>query len=508
MRKRQQLLSENGNDFPLSVVVESVRDDMPGSQLDDELMRRFLKTDIKSELLRASFFLDCVDNRDDLRPGLQEGYQGYFILKRVTCPDAPPICHVFEAVIDTSKGLLLNNYIHAQKAFQQEVCGCAFRARGSYFCQQNTRTTVCAHDALLSTLMNLPNAPSELRIRESLHVALTESIGAPEPQLRHMVGVVNDLGVTCKVQDFQQAMPPEDYRGLVYATVESGFPAVVVFTTATERHAVTVVGHTLNSDTWFPEAEFGYGTMGAVAKYHPSYDWVPHWIVNDGNLGMYFCLEASKMRLSLPDDLQNGEVGPAQTALLKAVAVIGVYDEGADIVVRNAEEKVARLLGFITQKLAETGSTPEGDSQGKWLRRLLQTCRDRASPGPILRTLQVGKEQYISHLVEEPDWNNNALGLEERKSLTQRLSDLLPARVWMTEFTLVNLFTANRRKLGEVLYKDSWSRSDDILGSDLLFVRLPGIAWFPAAAHVEETRLTAHTQIMRCLPTSVGQPEY
>ena len=506
MRKRQQRRSEGGQDHPLSAVVEPLADSTPGSSIDDKLLRDLLEKEITSQLLRVSFFLDRVEKAEDIRPGLQQAYQGYFILKRITPIGGSPFGHVFEAIIDASEPIL-NNYVHAQSDFQQEVCGCSFRSTGSYFCQQNGVSTVCAHDALLSALMSMANGPPEAQIRECLHRALRVPDGQPGPQLRQMVRALNELGVACTAQDLETAPTLEDYRGLVYATIESGFPAVIGFTTANERHAITVVGHTFNSDSWMPEVEFGYGASADTARYHTSYDWIPHWIVNDGNLGMYYCLEANRMRLTpsgphVPD-------GPVPfPEPLKAVAVIGLYEEDADIVVRNAEEKVSLLLGELTDVLARTDAAAQHDPQSKWLKRLLRSGRDDVSPGPILRTLQITKDQYVSHLVNEPDWNNSTLAPEQRKTITARLLPLLPPRVWMTEFTLVNLFTANRRKLGEVIYKSSWSRSAQVLGSDLLFVRLPGIAWFPTEAHVDQTAVTSHTRIARCLATSASQPEY
>jgi hypothetical protein len=446
-----------------------------------------------------------VNSPTSVRPGLQEHYEGYFILKQVDRPGEQPWSHVLEAVIGVSD--LLNNYVHAQGAFSQEVCGCSFTVRGSYFSQQNGHTTVCAHDALLCALMNLRSGPPEIEIRRQLHSALAVPPGASGPRLNQMVNALGALKVDCRVQDLEQAAEPEDYRGLVYATVESGYPAVLVFTTAHERHAVTVVGHTLNTDTWFPEVEFGYGSQSNAPKYHPSYDWAPHWLINDGNLGVYFCLEARAMRSVASAPLSSPGVPPHDP--LRAVAVIGLCEQSEGIVVKNAEIKVAFLLEALTQHFASLAGRAAGAPEAKWLVHLLKTCqRSDPSPGPILRTFQTSRQQYLDHLFEQPDWNNNSFSPEDRKRLWPGFSQVLSEKFWVTEFTLVDLYTANRRKLGEVIYRGGWSNSSDLVSSDLLFVRLPGLVWLPGAARSEAVPITSHTKILRGLPTSIGRSEY
>ena len=503
MRKRQQARGANGGDSPLSVAVEPLATGTPGSQEDDRLIEAATGKPVKSRHLRVSFFMAEVDFPTSVRPGLQEHYMGYFILKQVNRPGEQPWGHILEAVIDVPD--LLNNYVHAQGEFSQDVCGCGFKVKGSYFAQQNGHTTVCAHDSLLCALMNLRSGPSEIEIRRQLHAALTVLPGDPGPRLNQMVAALGALNVDCRVQDLEQAVEPEDYRGLVYATVESGYPAVLVFTTAHARHAVTVVGHTLNTDTWFPEVEFGYGSRGSAPKYHPSYDWAPHWLINDGNLGVYFCLEARAMRsvVSAPSPL----VLPHDP--LRAVAVIGLCEQSEGIVVKNAELKVAYLLEALTQHFASLAGRAAGAPEAKWLLHLLRTCqKSDPSAGPILRTFQTGRQQYLDHLFAQPDWNNNSFSPEDRKRLWPGFSQILSEKFWVTEFTLVDLYTANRRKLGEVVYRGGWSNSPDLVSGDLLLVRLPGLVWLPAAARSEAVPITSHTKILRGLPTGVGGPEY
>lgn len=60
---------------------------------------------------------------------------------------------------------------------------------------------------------------------------------------------------------------PTEYQRDLYGSIESGFPALVGFemddTTAgmaggAPRHVIPVFGHTLNEDTWLPEAHRAY----------------------------------------------------------------------------------------------------------------------------------------------------------------------------------------------------------------------------------------------------------
>jgi len=76
----------------------------------------------------------------------------------------------------------------------------------------------------------------------------------------------------------------------------------------------------------------------------------------------------------------------------------------------------------------------------------------------VLRTQVVSRETYIDHLCKEPDHAGHRaeLGPETRSLLERRL----PTSFWMTEFTLPELYSVNKTKLGEVLLKFSPSARD------------------------------------------------
>jgi hypothetical protein len=118
------------------------------------------------------------------------------------------------------------------------------------------------------------------------------------------------------------------YRDFLYSFVESGYPAVLSFTTSGDEegpipHVVPVFGHTLNSDSWFPTAFAGYVGRAVEDKpYLSTLDWVADFIVNDDNFGMYF---------SLPTHTFRPEGHPDPGMNFRPLDAIGIYPLVRDV---------------------------------------------------------------------------------------------------------------------------------------------------------------------------------
>ena len=67
----------------------------------------------------------------------------------------------------------------------------------------------------------------------------------------------------------------------------------------------------------------------------------------------------------------------------------------------------------------------------------------------VLRTILTDKKAYEQHLREIHDPDGNTL----EEALIREICDELPDYFWLTELTLPDLYTANKRKLGDVLFK-------------------------------------------------------
>jgi hypothetical protein len=92
----------------------------------------------------------------------------------------------------------------------------------------------------------------------------------------------------------------------------------------------------------------------------------------------------------------------------------------------------------------------------------------------ILRTVPNTKADYLMHLKTMEDW-------QSRKESPQTLADIgymLPDRLWVVEVSIPEVFSTNKRKLGELLLDATrpYGGEDDY--SFFVLARLPGVYAF------------------------------
>jgi len=382
------------------------------------------------------------------------------------------------------------------------VAGHRFTLLGSFFAQQNNLTNVCGHAALRCVLNNLAERAEQMISCEDINRELsinhsTRKVGRydREPEVQglypsEVFRVIEAHGwryIPSRYQD--PAGRPLPYWRFIYSIIESGFPVLVFFTAGQLQHVICVIGHTLNSDVWDGEARLAYS--GAPrAEYLSSASWVDHFVMHDDNYGMYFCMPSKALYPRTKDgesfQLTGAlgivptqiEVGPVEAELHASVALRNTLS--------SSDLRECYWLRVLKQEDAVFG---------KWL---------------VLRTLFVSKGRYQQHLQEMEDVEGNVLKASDIRVLMDRN---LPEHFWMTEITLTDVYTANKRKLGEVLFdlSDPQIKGDDSLDaytrkvfSKCLAIRLPGNIVIPRAESedavslsVSRTSLTGHVPLLR-----------
>jgi hypothetical protein len=142
-----------------------------------------------------------------------------------------------------------------------------YRINGSFFCQQNQLTSVCAHASLLMTINNMNLASLPMISAEYINkiLGIDHRTNKIDPEVRagltiqEVVQILTQLGLATVQMDFYN-YPNQEYEQFVYHYIESKCPVLLAFFTSFSMrtilsHVVPVLGHTLNSDMWRPEAE-------------------------------------------------------------------------------------------------------------------------------------------------------------------------------------------------------------------------------------------------------------
>jgi hypothetical protein len=398
---------------------------------------------------------------------------GYAVLVTLALPAGPSRYYIHEAVIrvptmwvgNVAAGVT-NYYVHCARPFTTTV-GTAvdnktLNITGSFFCQQNNLTHVCAHAALRcavnsSSSYNGPKLTNQL-INDILGIdhSAANRVGLYEGETGsggglstdQIIQIVQHIGWNTHVADFI-SNPAIDYGDFVYPSIESGHPVILGVNAPHVAHVVAVIGHTSNTDRWTPEAHHGYGGF-PISPYISTSAWADHFIVSDDNFGMY---------VTLPTDAIRNVIVPKYNPNLHASLAIGLVPAQVTISGYAVEQSAAAVANKLIRLIAPT-------PDNRWLTYL-------KSHRLVCRTLLREKQSYLDFMANITDDSNQKLTAAE----IAVLGNSLPPLFWVTEITVPNLYTGNKHKLGDVITGSNITPQQYTSGQMTLFAWLPGIAF-------------------------------
>lgn len=253
---------------------------------------------VPKRLQRMSFFSKAFKTARGLAGATSQEFLGYIILKEDCIPGMKLMLRIYESVLRPSKRE--NNYVRGEREWDCLVGGEMLRVKGFLYAQQNGLTNVCAHVAIKTALGCYSDAV-DMSYREMNNLIgvdhISRKVGVDGGGLspKEMRGILETAGVRCMVMAYTGAQSDSKvpFQKVLYGSVESGFPAIVVFQTADDPavcHAIPVFGHTFNEDTWVYRAESSYFRVGPDTRYIPSESWVSMYIAHDDNWGSNFCV--------------------------------------------------------------------------------------------------------------------------------------------------------------------------------------------------------------------------
>lgn len=440
-----------------SVLLEEIREEDSALLAQENLaLSDRCSTFTDSFLLRASFFRTGPHQLPDDQKG---DCLGYVVFKIDRFSDRPgsPSFHVYEAVLQPPRSEAGNNFMHCAQRFVLRCSAGRFEISGALYAQQNDLTFVCAHVALRTIIAaSVPYSQVDyLEMNRLLGIDhCSRQLGSNSPHNetgldRHeMEAVLKAAGLdfTTIVHEPGMLEFPGVFQRDLYGTIESGMPALLGFELdkdeqgeARGRHIIPVLDHTFNEDTWVADASRAYFEGGL--RYYPSENWLSTYLVHDDNFGPYLCLPRHFIRR------KNFRIS------------IGLVRESSQISAVEAEAIGLNFCNALAQTFAR-------QSAG-WLGRFEAFA---ASGLLVLRTLFLRREEYLRHLEQSNCWESCTHTAKTIKTLASKLPDTF----WLVEASAPELFSASRRKFGEVLLS-AQKASTDPEGQDLwLAARLSG----------------------------------
>jgi len=429
------------------------------SQENGELIQMGFSPDL-NKLLRLSFWKSVVPDENSIRNLDDGGLIGYAILKCDPTPAGKAFenrWYVFEAIF--RKYEHSHNCVPGKVGYQVRIGEKQFTIDGVLYCQQNGLNKACAHVALRSLLSRLVKDRDISYTDMNLIAApLAGSTFDPGDGLSvlQMQAILRHFKVAFKDIDYEQAeinnadvRATQPYQKYLYAGVESGGGGLLGFKlngpmAPDGYHIVPFYGHTFNKDTWVPDAQASYFNIGGKVGYIPSESWTSSFIGHDDNFGANFCVPRLFVR---PEHVQY-----VVEITKNGVAYSGIVAE-------------AQALNFLYSLYDYM------DSNSLWQKRLAFYSRPSVQK-VVLRAVSVTREQYLTHLQTIFDWDGN----QEDKGVLSDLAGLLPLMLWVVEVSLLHLFPANERKLGDIVLDATRVPNSEIEMDLGLFVlaRLPG----------------------------------
>ncbi|MBE3037512.1 MAG: hypothetical protein IMZ62_01675 [Chloroflexi bacterium] len=473
-------------------------------QEENAAIEAFFGQPADTQAKRLSFFRSAGK---DWRLLPEEDFLGYIVLLKHRRPGRKTIAHVLESVVRgptvflkhggerAQAEVVSNYYLHCAREFTTTLgmpdCHRRLRLHGTFFCQQNGYTHVCAHAALR---MAINSSPTLMPAQKLTNQMINDLLGVNHRTVRvdrglssqQIQDIVKKLGLRCQTADFTER-PKVGYASFIYPIVESRLPVILWIEAPGVQHVVAVLGHTVNSDRWDPEARQGYGCL-PMSQYISSAAWADHFVISDDNYGM---------NVTLPAEMIRNFVVPQFNPNLHAAMAIGILPSRVRVDGYLAEQGSA-LMAF--RVLENTKPRPEN----KWLvylKKMIRSALDAMDQGRsplrtiVCRTLLVGREHYIKHLREVTDSSGRAIAEHEAGLLRTSL----PKTFWLTEVSLPDLYMANKHKIADIVSTVNPSKAMIQAGQNTVFCWVPGLAiiWIGRQPLDFPWSLTGHVPLLR-----------
>lgn len=433
-----------------------------------------------SELLRLSIWKAEQSPTDLMEGFLGDHCVGYALLKRDCIPSSSyDDWHIYEAVL--RKYPHSHNYCHAVADFFFRIGEKECSIRGCLYAQQNGLNKACAQVAIRSVVATRLGRADLSYIKINRYAEEVEPVNKPGDGLntKQISHVLCRLGLNHVPIDY--GMSPQlktalPFQKLVYSGIESGAGALMVFNMQGPDapddvgHIIPCFGHTFNEDAWAPQAQAAYFQIGETIRYIPSRAWASSFIVHDDNFGANLSIPVTYLK---PDQVSYvAEILPEGFAYTGALAEIASADYFYSIL----------------------PNLPEGENI--WLDRLLGYV---ANQKLILRCVAISRERYIRELESMVDWD----GKKEDGKVIESLREQGSGFLWMVEVAIPELFSTNKRKLGEILMNAEIAPDPESGHENFVLARLPSLYVFIVGVDDEQnpvflttpSKIQSHTDL-------------
>ncbi len=247
----------------------------------------------------------------------------------------------------------------------------------------------------------------------------------------------------------QNAIKRECVLQDIYGFVESGMPVIAGIKTDSGMHAITIIGHTFDKNSWRAMADVGYSYLAKDKQpcFLPNVIWVENLIVVDDNFGPYHFFPSRDIESMI-------------AALFVPVPVENIIrpHEAMQMVVTHALFS-KKFIESIRLLLAKKGThlLPENE---QWIDIFLKHLEVNCGDGLVLRPI-LRKAIQISGVYKDHEFESTL------HTVFQSMGS--DSYFWVVEFSWPDVFCFRQSRCGSMIF----GASDSSLA--FLVFHLPGI---------------------------------
>ncbi|MEW6621158.1 MAG: papain-like cysteine protease family protein [bacterium] len=360
----------------------------------------------------------------------KQEYLGYLILR----PSDGTICDSF--IHTPTKRIETSNYFITCKNSLCEI-------DGIHFIQQDVKTGRCAHACLAMVSKNLSykTKKTPLTFREIRELSGNTSIPASGLNINEITDVIKGMGYYSRCYDYLSEDIPYEPDEIIYQYIESQIPVYVGLRFDDGGHAIIVIGHTFDSNAWWPEAKLGY--YKHEKRFYFKSPIFTDFVIQDDNFGPY---------LTSPRNFFTRE--NISKVIVPLIENFPLYaEEIEDYIVYSF------LADFKFHKQMKLNKTIWTDV---YLHHLTE---DKI----LLRTFLIERDEFIKSIRKSNAPQDIKTFYTNPVLFPKMTSDI--SKFWLIEISIPEIFIHKHYRLGEVLinpYEEDWLKA-------ILSIHLPGV---------------------------------
>jgi hypothetical protein len=487
-----------------SVVIEDVDKAYPEYKhlyVEVEAIRRRLQCTVEARFDKLTFLRTKLGGHDTLPSKVEmvmtaenADFLGYAVIVSILIQGRIAKNYIFEAVIRdfspaeaaTANGVLPekfpSHYLHVKKVFMCRTLRVdrEYTILGTFFCQQNSITNVCAHACALMMLNNCKELTTPITFEDINNIIgldhegtalIVDGCYANNDQAR-LEGVDNNVLVDHVFPHFgfeAQKFNGSAFRDFLYGYVESGYPALLTFSTTKSPHVVAIVGHTWNPHSWFPSAFPEYTAKMGPKGHLSSLMWINDFVVHDDNFGMQLTLPAHCFGRDFQADMPQGT--EATPAAFRPLEAIGIFPSSKSVRLqaRAAESHALVMLRYAFRMFGNSALPVDNYYVGR-----LRDVAFAIFPTIVLRTSLVNRSAYLASL-RKADNCGDHYDTASLDAIALKLKNY--EHFWLVEATEPDLYVGNLSKVVDIIMDASFDPGPPGNPSDvkraLIMVRFP-----------------------------------